>query len=93
MGLATPMANTPSAQFKVQAVVGVPLFILTLFIPLDPSLNIAYTLPVNHRYVDQAHLIDRNEHQLSIEEGIHKDATCKCYSTSRLPHNKRATLY
>jgi hypothetical protein len=75
--LTNPMPCTPTAQFKVQAVPGVSLFVLSLFIPLEPTLNVAYTLPVNHRFVDQTHLCKKNGHEFSIAEGIYKNATCK----------------
>ena len=78
--LAAAIPTTRLADLSVQSVSGVSLFVLTLFIPIESSLNIAYTLPVNHRLVDQAHLRDANGHDASIAEAIYKDTTCKYFT-------------
>jgi hypothetical protein len=78
--LKAPIPTTRLADLSVQSVSGVSLFVLTLFIPIESTLNIAYTLPVNHRLVDQAHLRDANGHDTSIAEAIYKDATCKYFT-------------
>jgi hypothetical protein len=78
--LNTPLPTSRMADFAVQGVAGVSLFVLSLFIPLESTLNIAYHLAVNHRQVDQAHLQSQNGHECSIEEAVYKDATCKCLS-------------
>jgi hypothetical protein len=71
-------------DLTVQGVSGVSLFVLTLFIPIESTLNVAYTLPVNHRLVDQAHLRDGNGHESSIADAIYKDATCKWSTTDHV---------
>jgi hypothetical protein len=50
-------------------------FGLTLFVPIKPTLNIAYTLPFNHQDVDQAHLKDKGKYKTSIVDGVYEDVT------------------
>ena len=83
--LTVPLSTIRLTELTVQGVSGVSLFVLTLFIPIESTLNIAYTLPVNHRLVDQAHLCNANGHEASIAEAIYKDATCKCLIKGKGP--------
>jgi hypothetical protein len=82
--LDVPLATTRLTELNVQSVSGVSLFVLTLFIPMESTLNIAYTLPVNHRTVDQAHLRESNGHESSIAVAIYKDATGKYMTKSQV---------
>jgi Fe2+ transport system protein B len=72
-----PFSKTKVDQLTLQPVTGVSLFVMTLFIPFETTLNVAYTIPMNHRLVDQAHLLDKTEFGTSIAEGVYLDATCK----------------
>ena len=86
--LQTALSSTRLANLTVQSVSGVSLFILTLFIPIESTLNIAYTLPVNHTLVDQAHLLADEGQDTCIAEAIYLDATGKCSARSPRPLKK-----
>ncbi len=73
------------AQLTLQPVTGVSLFVLSLFIPFENSFNVAYSLPMNHRMVDQGHLLDKTKFKFSIAEGVYEDATCKCLWLQDVP--------
>lgn len=81
-----PTTQKVTNRISLNPVSGVSLFILTLFIPIERSLNIAYTLPLNHRLVDQAHLLDSTENGVSIQAGLYADATGKILYTRVSPH-------
>jgi hypothetical protein len=70
-----PFPTQTVQQLCIQHVSGVSLFIMTLFIPIDPTLNVAYTLPFNHRVVDQNNLTDKGTFETSIADGVHLDAS------------------
>jgi hypothetical protein len=72
-----PFATQTVQQLCIQHVSGVSLFIMTLFIPIDPALNIAYTLPFNHRVVDQNNLLNKGSFRASIADGVYLDASGK----------------
>jgi hypothetical protein len=83
--LPNALSNTRLANLTLQSVSGVSLFILSLFIPMESTLNIAYSLPVNHRLADQAHLLADQGQDTSIAEAIYLDATGKCSAKSTRP--------
>jgi hypothetical protein len=53
----------------------VSLFVLSLFIPIDPDFSVAYTIPSNHRVVDQAHITNRGTWTSTIRDGAYDDAS------------------
>jgi hypothetical protein len=82
-----PITQRVAKGLSLTPVSGVSLFILTLFIPIERTTNVAYTLPLNHRLVDQAHLRDATENGVSIQEGIYADATGKFLCTRLSPQS------